>query len=97
VTEGSFHDTDTHPYTAEDFRFTKKGDVLYAIELGWPANGEAVIHSLNAALGQARVASVALLGVDARLKFEQREDGLHIHLPEHISSKYAYSYRIQFE
>jgi alpha-L-fucosidase len=97
VTEGSFHDTDTHPYTAEDFRFTKKGDVLYAIELGWPANGEAVIHSLNAALGQARVASVALLGFDAKLKFEQREDGLHIHLPEHMSGKYAYSYRIQFD
>ena len=97
VTEGSFHDTDTHPYTAEDFRFTKKGEVLYAIELGDPASGEAVIHSLNAALGQARVASVAQLGSDTKLAFEQRDDGLHIHLPEHVSGKYAYTYRIQFD
>jgi alpha-L-fucosidase len=97
VTEGSFHDTDTHPYTPEDFRFTKKGDVLYAIELGRPASGEAIIHSLNAALGQARVASVALLGSEGKLAFEQREDGLHVHLPAHMSGKYAYSYRIQFE
>ena len=97
VTEGSFHDTDTHAYTAEDFRFTKKGEVLYAIELGDPASGEAVIHSLNAALGQARVASVAQLGSDTKLAFEQRDDGLHIHLPEHVSGKYAYTYRIQFD
>ena len=47
VSEGAFHDTETKPFTAEDFRFTKKGDVLYAIELGWPANREAVIHSLG--------------------------------------------------
>jgi alpha-L-fucosidase len=47
VTEGSLHDTDTPPYTAEDFRFTKKGEALYAIELEWPSNREAVIHSLG--------------------------------------------------
>jgi alpha-L-fucosidase len=97
VMEGSFHDTDTHPYTPEDFRFTKKGNMLYAIELGWPSNREAVIHSLDAAVGHAKIASVALLGSDAKLAFEQREDGLHIHLPEQNPGKYAYSFRIQFE
>jgi alpha-L-fucosidase len=97
VTEGSFHDTDTHPYTAEDFRFTKKGNTLYAIELGWPSNREAVIHSLNTVIGHAKIASVALLGSDANLPFQQREDGLHIQLPEQMPGKYAYSLRIQFE
>jgi alpha-L-fucosidase len=96
VTEGAFHDTDTQPYTAEDFRFTKKGDVLYAIELGWPSNREAVIHTLGSAAGDhSRIASVALLGSDAKLAFEQRDDGLHIHLPEQNPGKYAYSFRIQ--
>ena len=37
VAAGSFHDTDTANYTAEDFRFTTKGNTLYAVELGWPA------------------------------------------------------------
>ncbi len=103
VTEGSFHDTDTRPYTAEDFRFTKKGDVLYAIELGWPSNREAVIHSLgiqssgDAAGDSAKIASVALLGSGTNLAFEQRPDGLHIQLPEQIPGKYAYSFRIQFK
>lgn len=97
VTAGSFHDTDTQPYIAEDFRFTKKGGVVYAIELGWPANREAVIHSLGATVGQSRIASVALLGSDSKLAFEQREDGLHIHLPEQAPCKYAYSFLIKFE
>ena len=96
VTEGAFHDTDTHPYTPEDFRFTKKGDVLYAIELGWPSNREAVIHSLGkASADHPNVESVALLGFDGPLAFEQRDDGLHIHLPEKNPGKYACSFRIQ--
>ena len=33
VAAGSFHDTDTTHYTAEDFRFTTKADALYAIGL----------------------------------------------------------------
>jgi alpha-L-fucosidase len=96
VTEGSFHDTDTQPYTAEDFRFTTKGAALYAIELGWPSNHEAVIHALSrAALGDGvKIASVALLGSDAKVAFDQRDDGLHIQLPEQGSGKYACSFRI---
>jgi len=96
VTEGSFHDTDTLPYTAEDFRFTRKGDALYAIEMGWPSNREAVIHSLSTAPGQSKVRSVALLGGDSSLSFEQREDGLHIRLPEMSPGRYAYAFRIVF-
>jgi alpha-L-fucosidase len=96
VTEGAFHDTDTQPYTAEDFRFTKKGDALYAIELGWPSNREAVIHSLGgAARDHPKVTSVSLLGSDAKLTFDQRDDGLHIELPEQSPGRYAYSFRIR--
>jgi alpha-L-fucosidase len=97
VTEGSFHDTDTQPFTAQDFRFTKKDSMLYAIELGWPIDREAVIHSLAGQVGEAKIASVALLGSEAKIAFEQRDDGLHIHLPEQTPGKYAYSFRIQFE
>jgi alpha-L-fucosidase len=95
VTEGSFHDTDTKPYTAEDFRFTKKGDALYAIELDWPAGREAVIHTLSTgAENPLKVKSVHLLGSDADLSFDQKEDGLHIHLPESSPGKYAFAFRI---
>lgn len=97
VVEGAFHDTDTQKYTAADFRFTTKGDTLYAIELDWPSNGEAVIHSLAGGVaGEAKVASVELLGSGAQVKFEQSPDGLHIRVAAAAPGKYAYAYRIHF-
>jgi alpha-L-fucosidase len=97
VAAGSFHDTDTANYKPEDFRFTTKGDVLYAIGLAWPTNGEAVIHSLVQTVGSERVRSVALLGSDAKLQFNQRADGLHVQLPTQPPTKYAYVLRLTFE
>jgi alpha-L-fucosidase len=95
-TVGSFHDTDVTNYTAEDFRFTTKGDVLYAIGLAWPTKGEVVIRSLALTLGSGQVRSVALLGSDAKLQFEQRPDGLHVQLPAQPPAKYAYVLRVMF-
>ena len=97
VAAGSFHDTDTTRYTADDFRFTTKGDALYAIGLGWPGNGEAVIHSLASTVGTEHVQSVILLGSDMRLQFEQRADGLHVRVPAQSAAKYAYALRVTFD
>ena len=99
VAAGSFHDTDTAAYTAEDLRFTTKGGALYAIELGWPSGGQAVIHSLGAnALGAGqKIVSVAMLGSDGVLHFQQQADGLHIQLPTQAPGKYAYAFRISLE
>ncbi len=96
VTAGSFHDTDTSRYTAEDFRFTTKGATLYAIELGWPASGEAVIRSLGAEVG-GKVASVSLLGSSEKISFEQGSDGLHLRVPSQAPGKIASAFRIAFE
>ena len=97
VVTGAFHDADTSDYTAEDFRFTTKGDTLYAIELGWPSSGEAVIRSLGSGVGGGRVEGVALLGSDAKLRFEQQADGLHIQVPAQASGKYAYAFRVVWQ
>jgi alpha-L-fucosidase len=97
VSEGSFHDTDTQPYTAQDFRFTTKGEVLYGIELGWPAKPEAVIHTLKSpGPGERSVESIELLGSDGRLQFQQQDDGLHIQLPAQAPGRFAYAFRIRF-
>jgi alpha-L-fucosidase len=97
VTAGSFHDTDTTRYTTEDFRFTTKGDVLYAIGLGWPTNGEALIRSLASSVGTEHVQSVTLVGSDAKLQFDERPDGLHVRMPAQPPAKYAYALRIVFD
>ena len=96
VAGGSFHDTDTVRYTAEDFRFTTKGASLYAIELGWPSGDEAVIQSLGTGVG-GKVEAVTLLGSSDKISFEQNADGLHIRVPAQAPGKFAAAYRIAFE
>jgi alpha-L-fucosidase len=95
VAAGSFQDTKTQDYTAEDFRFTTKGDDLYAIELAWSSGQEAVIHSLTSdALKGKQIQAITLLGSTAALTFKQRPDGLHIQLPAKPAEGYAYAFRI---
>jgi len=96
VTAGAFHDTDMQPYTAQDFRFTRKGNVIYAMELGWPSSPTSIIHSFATApaAGAEKVEAVSLLGSGASISFEQQVDGLHLQLPERPQEKYAYGFRI---
>ena len=98
IVEGAFHDTEAQPFTERDFRFTTKKGTLYAFQLGWATNGEAVIHSLAAAqLEGQQIASVSLLGSTARVTFEAQPDGLHIHVPAQQLGKYAHGFKITFE
>ncbi len=93
---GAFHDADAKPYTAEDFRFTTKGETLYAIELA-PGTQQVVIHSLASGVaGSSRVHSVALLGSGAAIPFQQNDDGLHITVPAAARGKYALCFQIRF-
>ncbi len=98
VAAGSFQDTETEEYTSEDFRFTTKGNNLYAIELAWPSGTEAVIHSVagNALKGR-QIQSVALLGSSAPLTYKLQADGLHIQLPSKPTQGYAYAFRVALD
>jgi len=97
VVAGAFKDTAGHPFTAEDIRFTTKGDALYAIALAWPASGKLTIRSL--AIGSpylsGRIKSVALLGSKAPLKWDQTTEGLTVSLPAQKPSDLALALRIQ--
>jgi alpha-L-fucosidase len=95
VKGGSFNDTATKGYTAEDIRFTAKGDTLYATAMGWPENGTLTIKSLaeGGPNGDVRVGSVKLLGSDANVQFTRDASGLHLQLPAK-TGEYAYVFRI---
>ncbi|HEX4022668.1 MAG TPA: alpha-L-fucosidase [Acidobacteriaceae bacterium] len=95
--ESARQDIDIHPYTAEDFRFTTKGDALYAIEMAWPQTGKTVIHSLGSAFHNAKIKSVVLLDSKQSLPFQLQSDGLHIQVPIQSPGKYAYVFRIQLD
>ena len=92
VKAGAFHDTDTKPYTTEDFRFTAKGDNVYVIGMACPKDGKAAIHSLGwAHEGRSlHIASVQLLGSADKVTWTQGADALDVTLPAAAACKYAY-------
>ena len=95
IVEGQFHDTDAQPFTDQDFRFTSKGDVIYAIEMGWPKQGEAVIHSFDREkLAAKKIVSITLLATGLALKYDEKADGLHVYVPQQAPGEYAYTFKI---
>jgi len=92
VVGGSFHDADTQGYTSRDIRFTTKGDVLYAIALGWPEDGKVTIHSLG---DSRKISKVELIGYGAPLKFARDSGGLKVELPVTKTGEYAWVLRIE--
>src|SRR5258708_14523483 len=96
VQPGFGHDVDTKPYTPQDFRFTLKGNTLYAIEMAWPADGRAVIHALGSAQARdLKVANVKLIDSSATLEYHPTNDELEVKLSSEAPGKYAYALRIQ--
>jgi alpha-L-fucosidase len=79
-------------FTAEDIRFTTKGDVLYAFALGWPAKG-LTVRALGTAAG--RVSEVRLLGHSGRIEWAQDASGLRISVPERPPCNHAVAFAIR--
>jgi alpha-L-fucosidase len=99
VIEGAFHDQDTKPYTTEDFRFTAKGNTVYAIGMGCPANGtdgNASIHAMGSekeAKGLS-IGSIELIGSNEKLTWKQTAETLNVKLPASANCQYAYVLKI---
>jgi len=87
--------SDVRSYTSEDFRFTKRGDVVYAFAMSWPENGKATIKSM--AQGSEHfpreVAKVDLLGAGP-VTFTRDASGLVVNLPEKQPNDYAYALKV---
>ena len=92
IATGSMQDKIEKPFTAEDYRFTTNKGFVYAIELGWPANSESVIHSFASPV--VAITDVSLLGYGQKLEWHQQADGLHINLPASPVGHHAYTFRI---
>ncbi len=96
-TKGSFTDNEASAYTAQDIRFTTKGNDFYAIALNWDDNG-LLIKSLNKeAIADAGILSVSLLGSDEKINWEQTKDGLKLSFPKNRPCEHAYSFKISFD
>jgi alpha-L-fucosidase len=87
---GLFAEKDARQFTAEDFRFTRRGDVLYALALGWPRESW-----LIRSLAGTRVTSVAVLGCEAPVAWQQTPEGLRVPRPAAPPCDCAYAIRIE--
>jgi alpha-L-fucosidase len=99
VIGGAFHDQDTKPYTTEDFRFTAKGNTVYAIGMGCPTAGSegfATIHAFGSdkeAKGMT-IGSIELIGSTEKPTWMQTPEALNVKLPASTSCQYAYVLKI---
>ncbi len=91
---GGFSERVDRKFTPADIRFTqsKDGGTLYAIALGWPADGTLRIKSLAAAAGE--IADVRLLGSGKMVKWRQTGEGLEVGLPAQKSCAFACALKI---
>jgi alpha-L-fucosidase len=90
-----FNEGKGKPFTAEDVRFTQRGDTLYAIVLGWPTNA-VNIKSLgtSAKLLDKKIGGVRLLGSDEKIHWTQTSDALVIQPPEKKPNDFAIVFKI---
>jgi len=91
---GSFADQKI-PFGAHDVRFTTKGDTLYVIAMGLPADNLS-IKSLSIKAGNGKIASLEMLGSGDPVKWKQKEDELIIEPSKTYPSEYAVSYVVLF-
>ena len=90
-----FNEGKGKPFTADDVRFTTKGNALYAIVLGTPQQ-DLQIKSLGTAakLLDKPIGNITLLGSDERVEWTQTAEALTIKAPAQSPNAIAIVYKI---
>jgi alpha-L-fucosidase len=91
-TSGAFSDNEESLYTAQDIRFTTKGNRLYAISLAW-TDAEVLIKSIGE---DKKVGGIRMLGSDEKISWDQTPEGLKVSFPEKMPTDYAHALEITF-
>jgi alpha-L-fucosidase len=93
--KGKFNENGRQDLTAEDVRFTTKGNTLYAFLMGRPAN-RAVIAALGSSAGTrpGKIRNVDLLGYRGKLRWMQNDAGLQVDFPENAADQMAVALRV---
>jgi alpha-L-fucosidase len=91
----AFNENKRKDLTADDVRFTTKGDTLYAFVMGWP-DYQAVIKplALDTYLRVGKIQNVELIGYDGKLEWKQDQEALKILTPAKKPSDYAVTFKI---
>ncbi|MDP9051783.1 MAG: alpha-L-fucosidase [Acidobacteriota bacterium] len=92
----NFNENHQRAYTAEDIRFTRKGDTVYAFGFVWPENRKYIIKTLasGSSAMPKPIQRVELIG-GGPIKFTQEPSGLTLNLPDQAPNEYAYAFIIR--
>ena len=77
---GMLNEEQAKPFTADDIRFTRRGDVLYAVFLEWPERESALTSLGGNVLREAVIDRVNLLG-GPWIEFRRDAEALRVTLP----------------
>ena len=90
-----FNEAGRTDLTADEVRFTTKGDTIYAFVMGWPEK-EALIRPLatTSKIMPPKISHVELLGYDDKLTWAQDEQGLIVVMPKQKPCDYAITLKI---
>ncbi|MFC2098252.1 alpha-L-fucosidase [Bacteroidota bacterium] len=99
VVEGHLSEHKNADNTAEDIRFTRKGNTIYAICLDVPEKESLMIRSLNPENGIEKhlIKEISLLGSDQEISWEMTESGLSISTGEFPNLEHAVAYKIELK
>jgi alpha-L-fucosidase len=87
-------------YNAKDIRYTRKGDTVYAIVLGWPGENTQVTMTMFGKGGKAeniKVKNVTMPGVWGKIKWEMTDAGLVVTTPDKKPSDLAIVFKLTTE
>jgi alpha-L-fucosidase len=94
-TQGHFNERNRKTLVAEDVRYTKKGNALYAFSMGAQAK-EAVFPHLGTKSDQnpGKIQNVQLLGYKGKVQWKQEEGGLKIQVPAQKPCDHALVFKV---
>ena len=92
----NFNENKKPELSAEDIRFTKKGNDLYVFVMGTAAK-EAVIRALGTSSAQqpGQISNVQMLGYEGKLDWKQDANSLKVQMPSQKPSDHAVTLKVQ--
>lgn len=87
--EGHMKEHEDKPFTAQDIRFTTKGNALYVFSLGWPAP-QLTVQSLK----ETAIDSIQMLGSDEPIRWSHTSNGLVIETPSVRPCEHAVVFKL---
>jgi len=95
ASETNFNENSRKELTADDARFTTKGNALFAFVMGVPEKRVRIAPlAASPQSGVGKIAHVELLGFPGKIHWTQDESALTVELPESKPCKYSLAFKI---